>query len=226
MTPVRAVVAGGLIALVCALVVILSGTELQIASTDRVNSNQFGPVLAGHQHICQYNEIVPRGVTALRMTIGDYGKPGPPLGIDITVTRKVAGVEHVRQVARGFLGTGWKQGVVLLPISRVRHQFANAGVCLSDNGRAPVAIAGLPDSAGDYGLYDLQDGASAPYEIRIDYLLPGHPSWFSLLGTLAERMTLGKGSYVGFLGWLAPLLLMLSLCVVAVRTLLAEEREG
>jgi hypothetical protein len=226
MTPVRAVLAGGLLALACALTVILSTTQLQIASTDRVNSDQFGPVLGGQQHICQYNEIIPRGTTALRMTLGDYGKPGPPLNVLISVARKVAGVSQLQQIARGRLAADWAEGVVLLPISRVRHQIAGAAVCLSNSGRTPVAIAGLPDSAGDYGLYDLQDGASTPYEIRIDYMLPGHPSWFSLIGTLAHRMTLGKGSYVADIGWLAPLVLMLALGTLAVRALIAEEREG
>jgi hypothetical protein len=183
-------------------------------------------VLGPAEHLCQYNEVVPPGTTALRMTFGDYDKPGPPLGIEITASRKVAGAVQVEQVARGHLAVGWAQGVVLVPITHVRHEVDGAVVCISNRGRSPVAIAGLPTSVGDFGLYDLQDGVSAPVEVRIDYMLPGHPSWFGMLGTLAHRMTLGKGSYIGILGWLAPLLLVLALGAAAVRALLAEEREG
>jgi hypothetical protein len=225
MTPVRAVVVGGVLALVCALAVILSGRQLQIASTDRVDNNQFAAVLGPAQHICQYNEDVPPGATALRMTIGDYDKPGPPLSFDITAARKVAGTSQVQEIARGHLAAGWAQGAVLVPITRVRSEVSGAAVCIANHGRTPVAIAGLPDSVGDFGLYDIQDGVNAPVEVRIDYMLPGRPSWFGMLATLAHRMTLGKGSYIGILGWLAPLMLVLALSAIAVRTLFAQERE-
>jgi len=37
-------------------------------------------------------------------------------------------------------------------------------------------------------------------------------------------MTLGKGSYIRSLGWIAPLLLMLAAAGMLVRVLLREER--
>jgi len=37
-------------------------------------------------------------------------------------------------------------------------------------------------------------------------------------------MTLAKGGYAGSVGWIAPLVLMLAIVGMVVRTLLAEER--
>jgi hypothetical protein len=47
-----------------------------------------------------------------------------------------------------------------------------------------------------------------------------------MIGRLAYRLTLGKGSYIRPLGWIAPLLLMLAVAGVLVRLLLREEREA
>jgi hypothetical protein len=214
MTPLRAVLAGGALVLALALAHVLAHPRTQIAWTDRVANNQYVTGLATGERLCQGNEIVPAGTAALRMTIGSYGKPGPPLAVDVRAAN--------RTVAVASIPAGWHQGVVLLPVPRIRHTYGDATVCIQDRG-SPIAVAGttLPNQ---YGFADSLDGSPLTSEVRIDYMLSGRPSWFSMVDKLAYRMTLGKGSYIRSLGWIAPLLLMLAAAGMLVRVLLREER--
>ncbi len=222
MTRTRTALAGALLALVIALVVVGARRQPQIASTDRVPNYTFVTEVFAGQQLCQAKEIVPAGTAALRMTIGTYGKPGPPLAI--AVTAPVPGAP-ARRITSGDLAEGWRQGVISLPVSHVAQTHAPATVCIANRGAWPVAIAGTTPPA-HYGFADTLNGQALPSEVRIDYMLPGHPSWFSMLGTLAQRMTFGKGTYVGWMAWIAPLLLMLALAAVVVRVLLRAERDG
>ena len=209
--------------LVLALVHVLAHGRTQIAGTDRVPNDEFVTTLAHGQRLCQGNEIVPAGTAALRMTIGTYGKPGPPLTISITVPGGARAREPV-EVDRVAIAPAWRQGMVVLPVPHIAKNYGNATVCIRDRGD-PIAVAGTT-YPNEYGFTDSLDGAELTSEIRIDYLLPGKPSWFSMIGRLAYRLTLGKGSYIRPLGWIAPLLLMLAVAGVLVRLLLREEREA
>ena len=222
-TPLRAVLACGALVLVLVLAHVLVHGRTQIAGTDRVPNNVFVTDLARGQRLCQGNEIVPAGTAALRMTIGTYGKPGPPLTISITAPGGARAGESA-EVDRATIAPGWRQGIVILPVPRIAESYGSATVCIRDRG-VPIALAGTT-YPNEYGFTDSLDGTALTSEIRIDYLLPGKPSWFSMVGSLAYRLTLGKGSYIRPLGWIAPLLLMLVVAGVLVRLLLREEREA
>jgi hypothetical protein len=222
MTPARAALGVCGLGLVIALLVVLGQRQTQIASTDRVDNNAFVIGVPGGSRLCQEDEIVPSGTVALRMTIGTYGTPGPSFRFTITVPRRHGGGR--RLLAAGALPYGWKQGVVSIPIApHVHGAYGDATVCMDNLGKTNVALAGST-VLGDYGFNDYLNGHYVLTEARIDYLLPGRPSWFDMIGTIAERMTLGKGSYVGWAGWIAPLLLMIAVVVLVVRVLAAEER--
>jgi hypothetical protein len=212
-TPLRAVLAGGTLVLALALAHVLGHTRTQIAGTDRVPNNVFVTGLAKGQQLCQRNEIVPEGTAALRMTIGTDSTPGhvipgPPLAIDITAPATARGAAPHR-VSSAAIAAGWRQGVVTLPVPAIRRTYGNATVCIRDRG-TKIALAGTT-YPNEYGFTDYFDGTELTSEVRIDYLLPGKPSWSSMLSTLAYRLTLGKGSYIRPLGWIAPLLLMLAI---------------
>jgi hypothetical protein len=225
MTPARWALAGALLAIVVALIVLLTGRQAQIASTDRVPNYTFVTELYSGQQLCQANEIVPAGTAALRMTIGTYGKPGPPLAIAISAPASYARKAPMRRISTGGIAKGWRQGVISMPVTRVTRIHAEANVCIANRGPWPVAIAGTTPPA-NYYVADSVDGNALSSEVRIDYMFAGRPSWFAMLSTIAERMTLGKGSYIGWMGWIAPLLLMLALVIVLVRVLLREEGDG
>jgi len=210
--------------LVLVLVHVLAHGRTQIASTDRVDPLAFVVVLTPGSRLCQQDEIVPSDTAALRMTIGTYGDPGPRLAFAVTVPDP-AGPTATRLLASGVLAHGWQQGKVRIPIApRVRGNHTGATVCISNLGATQVAIAGST-VLGDYGFNDYLNGRYYAAEVRVDYMLPGRPSWLEMVPRLAYRMTLGKGG-VGAIGWIAPLLAMLALAAIVVRVLLAAERES
>ena len=223
MTPLKAAVAGGLLGLLVLIVAILSLQQRQIASTDRVPNSAFVTVVDPASRLCQKNEVLPAGANALRMTIGTYGKPGPALRLVIAAPPAGAPNARAVMVSSSRIAAGWRQGVVTMAIPRVTETRGGADVCITDAGRVPVAVAGVTPPAS-YGYADKLDGQQLGSEVRIDYMLPGRPSWFSMLTTLAYRMTLGKGTYVGWMGWIGPLLAMLAAVALIVGVLLRPDR--
>lgn len=218
-TPARGVLMGAALVFGLALAHVLAHTRTQLAWTDRVPNNVFVTVLERGEQLCQSHEILPAHTADLRMTIGTYGppgrgNPGPPLSIYIR-----AGEHHLASTIRA----GWHQGRVLLAIPPPSRTWGDATVCIRNRGNQ-IALAGTtyPNS---YGFDDSLGGVSLTSEVRIDYMLAGKPSWFSMIGALTYRLTLGKGSYIRPLGWLAPLLLMVAAAALALRLILREERE-
>jgi len=192
MTRMRAALAGALVALIVALVVVGARRQPQIASTDRVPNYTFVTEIFAGQSLCQGNEIVPVGTAALRMTIGTYGKPGPPLVIRVTGPVSAATGARTVAIARGKLAEGWLQGVISVPVSRVAQTHAEARVCIANRGLWPVAIAGTTPPA-NYGFDDYLNGKPLASEVRIDYMLPGRPSWFSMLGKARDADDVRQG---------------------------------
>jgi hypothetical protein len=203
----RAVVGGCVLVTLLILALVLGPSSPQIASTDRVPNNIFVARLTDGQTLCQSGELIPRGASAIRMTIGTYGAIGPRTVVLIRSSGRV--------IARGGLARGWRQGIVELPISLVRRS-ARGTVCIGNRGHATLALAGL-EGFGIYGFVERINGVEQAAEIRLDYMLAGSRSWYSMIGTLVHRMTLAKGSLFRLWEWLAALLLACAVGVIVVR---------
>jgi hypothetical protein len=211
----RVVLAGGLLAIVAAAGALLLQHAPRRSGTDLTPNPAFVVALHASQRVCQGGEILPADTAALQLTIGTYGRPGPGLAATVAGPRGL--------LAAGGLGPGWRQGVVRIPVSHVGESSAGATVCLRNLGPGLVALAG---DAPDPGLQLQVNGRTVPSaHLRIDYMRPGRESWLELLGTLAHRLSLGKGGLVS--GWAAPgaLVLMALAVALAVRTLLASAGE-
>ena len=94
------------------------------------------------------------------------------------------------------------------------------------NGAAtPIAIEGGPATVG--ALAANVGAQPQPAVVRFNYLRPGDGSWLELLPTIAHRLGLARGSYIGFLGAGALLLAVLAMLAVtaAVCWLLLRQAE-
>lgn len=207
----RLVVAAGLTGLLAALVVLLLQQAPRRSGSDLTPNGAFVVVLHRAQEACQGQELLPANTSALQMTIGTYGAPGPPLRVSLSGP---AG----EPLSSGGLMRGWRQGVVRIPVAHVKSARDGARFCVRNDGTAPIALAGdFPDPG-----YAMQVAGKASHErrLRVDYLRPGRESWIELLPTLVYRFSLGKAGFVRSWAWVAVLLLMLAAGALALRTIL------
>jgi hypothetical protein len=201
-----------------ALVVIFAGVLLQKderrSGTNLAPFGSFVAVLGAGQSTCQEDELMPADTSAVRATIGSYGRPGPSLQISFTGPGS-------RPLSSGSLRAGWRQGVVEIPIRHVSATTQGAHVCLRNVGPGSIAIAGaLPDPG-----YHMQVAANTVEgRLRYDYMRPGRESWLELLPAIVHRSTFAKSGLLRHWAWAGALVLMLLALGVAARTVVGEER--
>jgi hypothetical protein len=211
----RVVLAGGLLVIVLVLCLTLLESAPRRSGTDLTPEYAFVTGISAGGSICQNQEILPEDTAALVMTIGSYGKPGPPLRVTVAD-------EAGRQLTRGGLPAGWRQGTVRIPVAHVANSTGNVTVCLHDLGPGGIAVGGDP---GDPGYSILVNGHSFFAHLRIEYMRPGSESWFSLLPAIVHRFSLGKSNLVRHWAAVATLLAVLASIALAVRALLLDDPE-
>lgn len=203
----------GLAAIAAVLVVVLGQKAQRRSGTNLTPNGAFVASLSAGQQVCQGRELLPADTSALRATIGSYGKPGPPLSVRLTGARG-------ELLSSGSLAAGWREGVVQIELTHVGRAHEEVRLCLRNRGTAPIAIAGaLPDPGF------VMDVAGRPVEgrLRFDYMRPGRESWYQLLPTIVYRSTLAKGGIVRHWAWVGALVSMLLAIGLAVRVLIARE---
>jgi hypothetical protein len=211
----RAVSALGLAGIVVTFVVLLAHSAPRRSGTDLTPNGAFVAFLHAGQQACQGQELLPADTSAVRMTIGTYGRPGPPV-------RVAWSQQGGRPIALGELGSGWQQGVVTIPVRHVSQPSDGLRVCLTNGGPQVIALAGTKPDSG-YSV-DVAGGTIAG-RLRFDYLRPGRESWFELLPTLVYRSTIGKAGLVRHWAWAGAVVLMLLAAALAIATITREARQ-
>jgi hypothetical protein len=212
----RAVAVAGSIALAGVLLAMLLHSGPRRAGTDSTPDGVFVASLLGGQKACQGAERLPADTASLRITVGTYGKPGPPLGASVTAASG-------QVLTSGVLKAGWRQGIISIPVRRVRTASEPVQVCFANLQRGhstPIVIAG---DLGDPG-YTMQIAGHTAVDarLRIDYMRPGSETWLSMLPAIAHRLTLARSGIVRHWDWIAFPLLMILAVGLALRLVLAE----
>jgi hypothetical protein len=203
----------GLGAIVLIFAVLLSQHDHRRSGSDRTPNEAFAAVLNGGQATCQEGELLPADTAAVEMTIGTYGKPGPPLRVAFTGP-------HGEALTTGSLPAGWRQGIVRIPIPHWSRPTEGVRVCLTDAGSQPITLAGaVPDPGYTMDVA----GAKVEGRLRYDYMRPGRESWLELLPTIVHRSTFARSDLVRHWAWAAALLLMIFSVALAVKTIVREE---
>jgi Predicted membrane protein (DUF2142) len=201
MRGVRIALAVGLALLALALALTLSSSPSAVAPTHPIAVDTLLGETRHGSTICQFGETVPRGTTALRFSLKAL------IGPRLNVTARAGG----RLVTSGEHGPGWIAGDVTVPVRRVARTVTGAKVCIGFAlSQETVAMAGgrtPPRIAATAG------GQTLPGRMKIEYLRPGHRSWWSLAHSLARRLGLGR-AWAG--AWVALLALALMAAVLAL----------
>jgi hypothetical protein len=176
--------------------------------------------VAGDFAACQANEVLPAGVTAIRLSTWAF------LGFDI----RVRAYEGAQLLTEGSHGADWTSASVTVPVKPLRRSSPNVTLCFAIGPNdEPGIILGAPAPPAQAAVVltrDTPTPAAAsnevlPGRVGVEYVAPGHGSWWSRAASVAMHIGLGR-SYSGT--WIVLLIaaLMAAVGVLALRLTLRE----
>lgn len=159
---------------------------------------------------CQAGEVLPAGVSAVRLSVWAF------FGTNVHVT--VSSGSHV--LTSGSRGPAWTGSSVTVPITPLHRAVSPVKVCFRLGPTSEVLYlqgGGAPPSDVATGA----NGEPLGGKLNIEYLAPGHGSWWSRILQVSRRLGLGH-ALTGT--WVALLIfaLMAATGVLAVRLVLRE----
>lgn len=186
--------------------VVLSRPPLTLAGTNGIPPNFAVAWIQQRATICQGAGTVPRGTTAIRVSLS--ANTGPEVRLTVLSGTKV--------LSAGKRAAGW--GVtetVTVPVRPLAHPISKATVCVK-TGRPsePIQVNGkrVRNAEGGEGV-----------RLRTEYMRPGTGSWLSRAGSVARSLGFGRapsGTWVAFIA----VGLMLVVSVLASTELLRSAR--
>jgi hypothetical protein len=179
MDSVKIALAAGLTLLALAIVLTLTQAPASLARRNTHEDQVLGTARHGTS-ICQSNEVLPRGTSAIRAHM--FAQLGPRVSVRV--------LERGRVIAAGQQGAGWTGAAVTLPVHPLPTSRSGVTLCLTLalNGDETVQLLGEQRSASSAA----REGEGAlPGPLTIEYLRPGSSSWWSLLPEVARRAGLG-----------------------------------
>jgi hypothetical protein len=209
-------VAAGAALLVLAVVVALNLTETAPRAIDSnlIRALGFDVELAGRSRMCQRAEDIPAGTAGLGFRMGTFGRPGPELGLRITSPGAAP--------ATGRLARGWVEGDAVVPVDTLSAPRDGARVCLRNEGRRRVVVAGQSLAGFEPARVDGRPGTTA--RVRIVYLRSADESWLQRAGGVADRLAAVRAVAPGGATLWLWLVLMLGVIGAAVALVLREGR--
>ncbi|HEV3094006.1 MAG TPA: hypothetical protein VGY30_05770 [Solirubrobacteraceae bacterium] len=140
---------------------------------------------------CQREEVLPRDISAVRMSVA--AGIGPPV--------RVRAYSGARLLTEGSRPPNWTAGSVTVPLKPLDRNVSNITLC--------VAVGPNSDPLYVYGVLTLPQqaafsaqGQPLPGRIGVEYLAAGNGSWFSRALAVARHMGIGhalSGSWVALL---------------------------
>jgi hypothetical protein len=173
----RPLLAAGLALIALAVAVTLSRSPMVFAGAGLARTGTVIAVTRGDTRLCQGGEVLPRETAAIHTSL--FANDGPSV--------KVEALRGTEVLTRGEEGSGWGVGeAATVPVARVGRTFRNVTVCLTlGPSIEPFDVLGAKVEAG-------AKGGGGEAEMRIEYLRPGHASWWSLIPAIARRMGFGR----------------------------------
>jgi hypothetical protein len=179
-------------------------------------------VTSGSPTFCQAGEVLPAGVSAIRVGMWAF------FGARI----HVMAYQGSTLLTQGFHDANWTGTSVTVPVRPLSHSASQVKLCAKIGPNSePLILLGSKTPSSQAAVLtelptpalDLNPSAASVLSgrVAVEYLAPGHDSWWSQLLPLARRLGLGR-AYSGT--WIALLIaaLMLAVGVLAVRLTLKE----
>lgn len=203
MRGVRIALAGGAVAVLVALAVVLSRSDYRQSGSNYVPESGEAVTIPGTGEHCQAGQVVPEDTAGLRLLIGTYERPAPELAVEVSASGS--------EVTSGARAAGGREGRVRIGLEPVEETTGGARVCVRVRVRAEPGRRTVLYGSGEL--------------VRLEWLREGPESWLGLAPAVAERFGLGKPNPFGSL--LLPLMaLALVAAWVAAARLVAREEQG
>lgn len=207
-----AVLLVGFAGLALGVVATLSRAEQRRTGSNDVPAGTPLARAGGRAQICQGFERLPAGTGALRVSIG-LAAGAPPRA---EVAFLGAGGEAL---ARGDgSGARWERHWLTVPLDGGAAREDDGQVCVVLRGGSAATrlqLLGTPVEAPEAAAQ--RDGRPLPGRLRVDYLEDGERSWWSLAGTVADRVGRGGALSGRAAALLAVLLTLTSIALAAWR---------
>jgi hypothetical protein len=211
-TRAKLALVGGLVLMVIAIVVTLSGSPLVVAHANGTVPNEAIVETASEAEACQGGEALPAGISAIRLTLSSVAGPR----VSLTV------LSGTRVLAAGAVGSGWTSGAVTVPVRPVARAVSHVRVCFRLGPTVEtVAIYGSPTPTA----VAARDGAGAPLpgRITVEYMRSARGTWWSAASGVARHIGLGRAPSGS---WVALLLVVLMGAAVASASWLVAKGLG
>ncbi len=193
--------AAGLVAIAVAVAITLSRAPLRVAKGRSVPPEKVLVETTTDGGACQYNELMPRDTSAIRLGLFSASSPA--------VTVKV--FAGSRLITSGALAAGWAGEGATVPVAKISRSVSPVEVCFHlDSVTGDTEMLGRAVRPAEATV---ARGRRLPGRISIEYLQPGHSSWWSLAGSVARRLGLGRAAS-GI--WNALLVMVLVVMVLAL----------
>ncbi|HEY5286220.1 MAG TPA: hypothetical protein VIJ50_03850 [Solirubrobacteraceae bacterium] len=200
----------GLLVLVAALLLTLSGSPLIVAQTNGVPATSLLAEGTSGARACQSRELLPAGTSAIRLTL--VAAVGPRVSVTV--------LSGTRTLTSGVTRSGWTSGAVTVPVKPFQHAVSNVTICL-ELGPAAEAVALSGERTSRAAAARLSTGVPLSGRFTVEYMKPGYNSWWGLESRIATRIGFGRapsGSWVALL-----LLLLMGISVATAIWLLVED---
>ena len=210
---VRVVLAVGVLLVAGALAIDMSGRAVRTAGSDHFKSLVFTAVMPPRSTLCQSVTGLPQDAARVRLQIGSYGTPLPPLDARFLTS-------NGDRVASGHIARGATEGEVTIPLRHVPQASGASIFCLHSHGSGRLAVGGEYLPPGPW--LARVNGRPQLGPVSLFYLRDAPESWWQMLGLLARRFHFGKAPF--FDTWTLPLLavLLLGVWIATVRLLVRE----
>lgn len=148
------------------------------------------PIAVSDAEICQANEVLPAGVSAIRISLGAYF--GPKVRVEVSSGGRV--------LTQGTRGAGWTGNSVTVPVTPLPRTASPVKLCFDAAPNSElVYVVGSEASKSEAAVWR---GESLGGRVAVEDLAAGQASWWSRILQVARHMGVGHtldGTWVALL---------------------------
>jgi hypothetical protein len=176
----------GLALTAIAVAAVVSRSPAVLARTNGVSVAAPIAEVSGAYQACQAHEELPRGTSAIRLSL--EALLGPRVRLRVLRGR--------RELTGGEQAAGWSRQAVTIPVEALPQAATDVSVCFALTPKdETVRIKGVRARG--------RHGAAANSRIRIEYLRPGARSWWALAPSVLRRAAFGHATSGDWIVWAA-----------------------